>query len=80
MPSRFRFDLESRHDHISDLVGAEASDIQQATVLAMDAIREIQEEDALDSTISEWELVIRDAAGIELRRLPLMQPMLQTAS
>ncbi|GEP11621.1 DUF6894 family protein [Methylobacterium gnaphalii] len=80
MPSRFRFDLESSHDHISDLVGAEASDINQATVLAIDAIREIQQEDAFESGVSDWELVIRDDAGTELRRLALVQPMLQRAS
>jgi hypothetical protein len=71
LSNRYRFDLESRRDTILDEAGVEADSLQQAIDQAVAVIEEMRVSGELEGSNEGWNLVIRDDAGAELKRIPL---------
>ena len=70
MPERYHFDLEDGLETMRDRDGVEADSAEQAVEQALTVIEEMRESGKIDD-LGEWELVIRDARGGVIRRLPL---------
>ncbi|MHB2211314.1 DUF6894 family protein [Methylobacterium sp. CM6257] len=71
MPIRFYFDIENGKETIRDEQGVEAESLAEA----LDEARSVIEEMASDLAASElsgaWTLVVRDATGTLVGRLPI---------
>lgn len=71
MRSVFHFDLENNHEVIEDEDGVEADGLEQAVVEALAGINEMRAAGELDAMGAGWTLVVRNADGTVLRRVPL---------
>lgn len=69
--ARFHFDLVSGDVLIRDEVGIEADSLEQAVADADAVIAETRAGDDLPMDGSVWQLVVRDAFGVERHRLSL---------
>lgn len=69
MGARYYFDVTDGADLIRDDVGEEANSPEQALEEARAVIAEMRERDELPD--GEWEMVVRDAAGTLVGRLPV---------
>lgn len=65
---RFYFDLRSRQTVIIDETGSLASDLNEAIVQALEALREMRASGEMDDFDDGWKLVIRDDLG-EIRKV-----------
>lgn len=70
MPERYHFDLEDGLETMRDRDGVEADSAEQAVEQALTVIEEMRESGEI-GTVRGWELVIRDARGSAIRRLPI---------
>lgn len=70
MPERYHFDLEDGLEAIRDTDGVEADSADQAVEQALTVIAEMRDSGEIE-TARGWELVIRDARGAAIRRLPI---------
>ena len=71
MPIRFYFDIENGREMIRDQDGVEAEDLAEALAEARSVIREMADDVGAGDLGSAWTLVVRDAAGIVVGRLPI---------
>jgi hypothetical protein len=71
VPIRFYFDVESARETIRDLEGVEAADLAEALAEARSVIHETAEAVCADDPGTAWTLVVRDATGAVVARLPI---------
>lgn len=71
MPIRFYFDVENGRETIRDHEGVDATDLTEALVEARSVIREMADDVCAHDLGGGWTLVVRDAAGIVVARLPI---------
>lgn len=71
MAQRFYFDLTDGTSTIRDAEGAQADSLDEAITDAQAVLDE-----ARNTKIGEWILIIRDAAGETLMTLPVSEPAL----
>ncbi|SFL40300.1 DUF6894 family protein [Methylobacterium pseudosasicola] len=71
MPIRFYFDVENGRETIRDHEGVDATDLAEALTEARSVIREMAEEVCADDPDTAWTLVVRDATGAVVARLPI---------
>lgn len=71
MPIRFYFDVESGRETVRDLEGVEAADLAEALAEARSVIREMADAVCADDPGTAWTLVVRDATGAVVARLPI---------
>lgn len=71
MPRRYYFDLESGQDAIQDEQGVMADGLESAIAQALLGLAEMRGSGELPESTADWELVIRDNAGSELKRIRL---------
>ena len=71
MSKRYRFDLESGPIEIQDETGVEASSLDQAIEQAVAGIAEMRASGEMPAADENWELVIRDEDGTEMKRIPV---------
>jgi alanyl-tRNA synthetase len=71
LSERFYFDLEDGQETISDEVGVEADSFEEAMDEARSVISEMADQLAADNPGETWLLVVRDADGSLLGRVPI---------
>ncbi|MEE7439157.1 DUF6894 family protein [Methylobacterium oryzae] len=71
MPSRFYFDIENGEETIRDAQGVEAADVAEALAEARSVIDEMAGELEVAGPAGAWTLVVRDASGAEVGRVPI---------
>ncbi|MEE7450242.1 hypothetical protein MRF4_21925 [Methylobacterium radiotolerans] len=71
VPRRLYFDIEHGHEIIKDEVGIEATSLDQALDDARSVIRDMVEDLADEGYAEDWVLVVRDARGASVARLPI---------
>ncbi|MHB2207937.1 DUF6894 family protein [Methylobacterium sp. CM6257] len=71
MPERFYFDVENGRDTIRDEEGVEAGSLDEALTEARSVIAEMADEVSAADPGRSWTLVVRDASGLALCRLPI---------
>ncbi|KAA0122403.1 hypothetical protein SAMN02799622_04003 [Methylobacterium sp. UNC378MF] len=71
MPSRFYFDIENGKETIRDAQGVEAEDLAEALAEARSVIDEMAGEPGAAGLSGAWTLVVRDATGAVVGRLPI---------
>ncbi|MCJ2126757.1 DUF6894 family protein [Methylobacterium sp. J-077] len=71
MPIRFYFDVENSRETIRDHEGVEATDLAEALAEARSVIQEMADEVCAGDPGTAWTLVVRDASGTVLVRLPI---------
>ncbi|KST58960.1 hypothetical protein AO398_19730 [Methylobacterium sp. GXS13] len=71
MPERFYFDIENGRESIRDEEGVEADSLETALAEARSVIREMADELAASDPDAIWTLVVRDASGSAVGRLPI---------
>jgi hypothetical protein len=71
VPIRFYFDLENGHETIRDEHGVDAETLDEALDEARCVIAEMVDELGATDFGSPWTLVIRDATGTLVGRLPI---------
>ncbi|KST60222.1 hypothetical protein AO398_15525 [Methylobacterium sp. GXS13] len=71
MPIRFYFDVENGTETIRDREGVEAADLAEVLAEARSVIQEMAGEVCADALGTAWTLVVRDATGTLLARLPI---------
>ncbi|MEA1833463.1 hypothetical protein U8607_15365 [Methylobacterium durans] len=71
MPQRYFFRLVHAETVIEDTTGVVADDLDQALVEALAAIAELRTEGELPGDAGDWQLEIKDEAGILLSTLHL---------
>ena len=71
MPSRFYFDIENGEETIRDAQGVEAEDLSEALAEARSVIDEMAGELEAAGPDGAWTLVVRDATGAVVGRLPI---------
>jgi hypothetical protein len=71
LPERFYFDLENGAVTIRDEEGVEAASFEEAMDEARIVISEMAEELADDNAGETWLLVVRNADGLLIGRLPI---------
>lgn len=71
MPSRFYFDIENGKETIRDAHGVEAEDLAEALAEARSVIDEVAGDLGAAGSDGRWTLVVRDATGAEVGRLPI---------
>ena len=71
MPIRFYFDVDNGRDTIRDHEGVEAADLAEALAEACSVIQEMADEIRADALGADWTLVVRDASGTVVARLPI---------
>ena len=64
LAQRFFFDLKRGQKVIADETGILASDLNEAIVEALEALREMRASGEMDEFDDEWKLVIRDDLGV----------------
>ncbi|KQP37632.1 hypothetical protein ASF49_22060 [Methylobacterium sp. Leaf104] len=70
---RFHFDLTDGRTTMSDVKGAEAADLGQAIDQAELVIEELRGAGELLDVDGPWDLLIRDAEGRVLHRMPVVR-------
>jgi hypothetical protein len=71
VPSRFYFDIENGEETIRDAQGVEAADVAEALAEARSVIDEMAGELEVAGPAGAWTLVVRDATGAEVGRVPI---------
>lgn len=71
MPERFYFDIENGAEAIRDEDGVEAASPDAALEEARSVIREMAAELAGADPDAAWTLIVRDASGFVVGRLPV---------
>lgn len=71
VPERFYFDVENDRERIRDAVGVEAESLEEALAEARSVIDEMAGSVGTGETGASWTLVVRDAAGSVVGRLPI---------
>ncbi|MGH1570795.1 DUF6894 family protein [Methylobacterium sp. P31] len=71
MPIRFYFDIENGKETIRDEHGVEAESLAEALDEARSVIDEMANELAANDLSGTWTLVVRDATGTLVGRLPI---------
>ncbi|MCJ2095773.1 MULTISPECIES: DUF6894 family protein [unclassified Methylobacterium] len=71
MPERFYFDVENDRERIRDDVGVEAESLEEALAEAHSVIEEMAGSVGRGASGASWTLVVRDAAGSVVGRLPI---------
>lgn len=71
MPERFYFDVENGQDTIRDEEGVDADSLDEALAEARSVIREMADEVCGADPGRSWTLVVRDASGFPVCRLPI---------
>lgn len=71
MSARFFFDVSNGEEILPDEVGAEASDLSEALAEARAIIVEMADEVMRSHPDRSWSLIVRDAAGAPVGRLPI---------
>lgn len=71
MPARFYFDFEDGYEAIRDDEGVEADDSNQAIDQALAGVDDVRASGELQGLGPNWHLVVRDAQGAEIKRIPL---------
>lgn len=71
MPERFYFDVEDGQDTIRDAEGVEAGSLDEALAEARSVIHEMADEVCGADPGRCWTLVVRDASGHPVCRLPI---------
>ncbi|WCS24388.1 hypothetical protein LOK46_25155 [Methylobacterium sp. NMS14P] len=71
MPSRFYFDIENGEETIRDTQGVEAEDLAEALAEARSVIDEMAGELEAAGPDGASTLVVRDATGAEVGRVPI---------
>ncbi|KTS08901.1 hypothetical protein SB2_05615 [Methylobacterium radiotolerans] len=80
MPRRLYFDIEHDREIIKDEIGIEATSLDQALDDARSVIRDMVQELADEGYGEDWVLVVRDARGTSVARLPIEQAPVQARS
>jgi hypothetical protein len=68
---RFYFDIENGEGSIRDEEGVEAASVEQALDEARSVIREMAAELTAANPDETWTLIVRDASGSLVGRLPI---------
>jgi hypothetical protein len=68
---RFHFDLTDGRTTMPDTTGAEAADLAEAIAQAALVLEELRKGGELIHVDDAWDLVIRDADGRDLHRMPV---------
>ncbi len=71
MTHRFYFDLENDDEIIRDDEGVEASNLEQAIIVADAVLKEMQGSKDAIAAKDGWTLIIRDKSGSSLKKLPV---------
>ncbi|MCJ2056834.1 hypothetical protein MKL09_09735 [Methylobacterium sp. J-048] len=71
MPERFYFDVENGRERIRDDVGVEVESLEEALIEARSVIAEMAASVTTAASGATWTLVVRDAAGSVVGRLPI---------
>ena len=71
MPERFYFDIVSGDESIRDEDGVEAPSLEEALDEARGVIREMADELAAADPGESWTMIVRDASGALVARLPI---------
>jgi hypothetical protein len=71
VPIRFYFDIENGKETIRDEQGVEAETLAEALDEARSVIDEMAEELGMTDLGSPWTLIVRDATGTLVGRLPI---------
>ena len=71
MAERFYFDIENGEESIHDEEGVEAASVEQALDEARSVIREMAAELTAANPDRTWTLIVRDASGSLVGRLPI---------
>ncbi|MCJ2059795.1 hypothetical protein MKL09_25095 [Methylobacterium sp. J-048] len=71
MAERFYFDIENGAESIRDAEGVEADSFEHALEEARSVIREMAAELAAADPDETWTLIVRDASGSLVGRLPI---------
>ncbi|MCJ2123841.1 hypothetical protein MKL11_14990 [Methylobacterium sp. J-077] len=72
MPERFYFDVENGRERIRDEAGVEAESLEEALAEARSVIEEMAASvSGTAAAGASWTLVVRDAAGSVVGRLPI---------
>lgn len=71
MAERFYFDIENGQASIRDEEGVEAASVEQALDEARSVIREMSAELTDANPDQTWTLIVRDASGSVVGRLPI---------
>src|ERR1700712_1424554 len=71
VPIRFHFDIENGKETIRDEQGVEAETLAEALDEARSVIDEMAEELGMTDLGSPWTLIVRDATGTLVGRLPI---------
>ena len=71
MAERFYFDIENGEASIRDEEGVEAASVEQALDDARSVIREMAAELTAGNPDETWTLIVRDASGSLVGRLPI---------
>lgn len=71
MAERFYFDIENGKESIRDEEGVEADGLEEALTEARSVIREMADELAAADPDEAWTIVVRDASGSSVGRLPI---------
>lgn len=74
VPMRLYFDIERGSEIIKDEVGIEALSLDEALDDARSVIREMVADLTDDGYAGDWVLVVRDAQGASVARLPIEPP------
>ncbi|XYD07787.1 hypothetical protein R1A27_22280 [Methylobacterium sp. NMS12] len=80
VPRRLYFDIEHDREIIKDEIGIEATSLDQALDDARSVIRDMVQELADDGYEEDWVLVVRDARGASVARLPIERAPVQARS
>ncbi|MGU3417772.1 DUF6894 family protein [Methylobacterium sp. D54C] len=78
VPRRLYFDIEHGREIIKDEIGIEATSIDQALDDARSVIRDMVQELADEGYAEDWVLVVRDARGTSVARLPIERTPAET--
>lgn len=71
VPERFYFDVENGRERIRDEVGVEAESLEEALDEARSVIGEMADSVGTGASGGSWTLVVRDATGAVVGRLPI---------
>ncbi|MCJ2056407.1 hypothetical protein MKL09_07565 [Methylobacterium sp. J-048] len=71
MPIRFYFDVENGRETLRDPDGVEAADLAEVLAEARSVIQEMAADICADDPGTAWMLVVRDATGAVVARLPI---------
>jgi hypothetical protein len=71
VPIRFYFDIDNGKEMIRDEQGVEAEDLAEALAEARSVIDEMADDLGIADRNDRWTLIVRDATGAVVGRLPI---------